>query len=125
MAQVEFLGRIIELQLGRGARRQLAQRSTPLIAEMELYFSCLVRKRVRFSETPRESPTVMAQPGLALCFSPVTTATCSVADNGDDVPLTAMPVKNPAAYLPHWLKIDFRQGQWHGEFGYRSGGRRR
>ncbi len=31
------------------AGRELARRSTPLIVELELYFSCLVKKFVHFS----------------------------------------------------------------------------
>ena len=34
--------------------------------------------------------------------------------------LTDFPIAKPEAYVPHWLRIDYRKGQWQGEFGYRS-----
>jgi len=33
-------------------------------------------------------------------------------------PLERMSQTKPAAFLPHWLKIDHRHGKWLGEFGY-------
>lgn len=47
---IEINGRTVAIELSRAAIKALAQRSTPLLAEMELYFSCLIRKVVRFHE---------------------------------------------------------------------------
>ena len=41
----------VEIKLTKAANRAIQQRTSPLFAEMELYFSCLVRKKVRFYET--------------------------------------------------------------------------
>lgn len=108
----------VELRVSAAARRRLADRSTPLLAELELYFSCLVRKRVRFRDLRKPEDSVSALRGLSVCFRPVTTAECRMVDAGDDVPTTAMPVVNPAAFVPHWLAIDYRRDGWVGEFGY-------
>ena len=47
---ITYLGKQIEIRMTPAAGRALAQRSVPLLAEMELLFSCLIRKRVLFSE---------------------------------------------------------------------------
>lgn len=44
-------GRSFRVTLSDAAQHALAQRATPLIAEMEFYFSCLIRLQVRFYET--------------------------------------------------------------------------
>ncbi|HKJ08100.1 MAG TPA: hypothetical protein VKA76_03335 [Gammaproteobacteria bacterium] len=118
MDTVLIHGKPVELRISAAARNRLADRPTPLLAEMELYFSCLVRKRVRFQDLDGRDGTVNALQGLNVCFRPVTTAECRMVDAGEEVPTTAMPVVNPAAFVPHWLTIDYRRGGWLGEFGY-------
>jgi hypothetical protein len=88
---------------------------------MELYFSCLVRKQVRFHEAADNLPgeSVAVNDRLRVRFRPVMTQSCHVDEiAGEAPPLTDFPVVNPAAFVPHWLRIDYRNGQWQGEFGY-------
>ena len=42
----------IQVQLTAGAERALAVHPAPLLVELELLFSCLIRKRVRFPIAP-------------------------------------------------------------------------
>jgi hypothetical protein len=86
---------------------------------MELYFSCLVRMKLRFHEHAASDDHVIAAENLAVRFRPVMTKTCHISDFEDEPPVTDFPIKNPAAFVPHWLRIDFRHGSWSGEFGYR------
>ena len=44
----------LEIRLTRAAQKALAVRDTPLVAEMELLFSCLLRKRVYFGESAEQ-----------------------------------------------------------------------
>jgi len=115
--QIEFHGRMLELTLTPAAANALAQRHTPLLAEMELYFSCLIRKAVRFYETETRD-CISVTDTLSLCFRPVMTRQCGTNYEGDEPPLTDFPITEAQRYVPHWLNIDFRHGQWHGEFGY-------
>ena len=115
--RIEFLGRTIELTISPAAEKALAQRQTPLLAEMELYFSCLIRKAVRFYETPSRDCTPVNDT-LSLCFRPVMTRHCGTDYEGDEPPLTDFPITQTERYIPHWLNIDYRNGQWLGEFGY-------
>ena len=119
--RVELLGRPIEVRLTAAALRALAARDRPLCAELELYFSCLIRKRVRFHDAaPGDSPALER---LFLRFRPVTTAQCRIDDHPDGPPLEVMPVAEPHRFVPDWLSIDHRRGRWSGEYGYlpRSG----
>lgn len=115
--EIAFQNRKIALSLSDAAEKALAQRAVPLLAEMELYFSCLIRKAVRFHEGNSADGTLVTE-NLALRFHPVMTKHCGLDYEGDEPPLTDFPITNGERYVPHWLKIDYRKGQWQGEFGY-------
>ena len=116
---VELDGRTVNCELSARATQALAARATPLVAEMELYFSCLIRKRVRFPDSPHaDAHRVRVSNQLTLCFRPVMTRACAVSEVEDKPELEAFPISHPEAFVPKWLKLDFRRGQWSGEFGY-------
>jgi hypothetical protein len=106
----------LEVRLTAAAQKALALRDTPLVAEMELLFSCLLRKRVHFGEAAEQSTPV--NPHLAVRFTPIMTRRCSVAEGGASPPSESFPLENPRPYVPNWLAIDYRRGQWVGDFGY-------
>ena len=115
--QIELLGKKVTVSLSHAAVSALSNRSKPLIAEMELYFSCLIRKKVRFREN-MEGDLINVTDQLAVRFRPVMTKTCGVDYEGDEPPLTDFPIKKPESFVPHWLKIDFKKNEWIGEFGF-------
>lgn len=117
--KIQMLHRAIDVSLTAAAEKALTQRATPLLAEMELYFSCLIRKAVRFHETDSDD-SIAINDKLRLRFRPVMTKHCGTDYEGDEPPLTDFPIAEAARYVPHWLKIDYKGGQWHGEFGYAS-----
>lgn len=97
-------GRPVEVRMTPSARRAAASLSSPLLVEMELYFSCLVRKRVLFRDL---DPTAELPAGtgriterLLLRFRPVVTQTCRIADVDEEVPLMDMPVQHPERFVP-------------------------
>jgi len=106
----------LEIRLTRAAQKALALRDTPLVAEMELLFSCLLRKRVHFGESAEQSTPVNDR--LAVRFRPIMTRRCSVAEGGAHPPSEGFPLENPRPYVPNWLAIDYRRGEWLGNFGY-------
>ena len=124
---VEMLGKQISVELSNKASQQLHKLETPLVIEMELYFSCLIRKQVRVYEELSD-PVVEKLEGpfssqfaemMHIAFRPVMTKACSVSScEGDSPPLSDFPIKNPHSYIPKWLKLDYRKGQWCGDFGY-------
>jgi hypothetical protein len=115
---IELMGRDVSVSLSDKANQELAKRSAPLFAEMELYFSCLIRKKVRFHDTSHGLATVQVSDKLNVAFHPVMTAACGKDYEGDEPPLTDFPIHNPESFVPHWLKIDYRNNQWQGEFGF-------
>lgn len=123
--KVRLHGREIRVELTRAAQRAAAGLTAPLVVEMELYFSCLVRKQVRIkpladTQLPNDDLVSLGGP-LLLGFRPVVAEQCRIADLGDEAPpLKTMPVTRPGAYIPHWLRLDFHKGEWRGEFGYQS-----
>ena len=117
---VTIEGKTVTVETSQSADRALLARKQPLLAEMELYFSCLIRKQVRFREAGENNNEIVVGDRLAVRFRPVMTAKCDINFEGDAPPLTDFPIVKPAAYIPHWLRIDFRGGEWKGEFGYNS-----
>ncbi len=120
---VEMLGKQIQVELSRNAKRQLSNRKAPLFVEMELYFSCLLRKEIRIRESLREKLNeefcVQLSDILHISFRPVMTRSCSVSScEGESPPLSDFPIEKPHSYVPKWLKLDFKKGEWCGDFGY-------
>ena len=106
---IEIQGKPVRIEISRAAGRELGRRQTPLEAEMELYFSCLVRKKVRFRDAGAATEGIPISDKLRVSFRPVMTAHCGTDYEGEEPP--------PALY-PQWLHIDYRAGKWVGEFGY-------
>lgn len=115
---IELNGKPLRVTLSKAAELQLADRQQPLQVEMELYFSCLIRKQVLFRDGPAEPETVMVSDRLAVRFHPVMSQGCSVDQHLDGPPVTDFPIVRQSRFSPRWLIIDWRDGQWHGDFGY-------
>lgn len=107
----------IEIHVSQTASAALAQRTMPLLVEMELLFSCLLRKKVRFYEEGATTDMAVSQ-GLAVSFRAIMTKSCSISSLDGQPPAEDFPIKKVHPFIPHWLSIDFRNGQWLGDFGY-------
>jgi hypothetical protein len=112
--------RPLKIDLSPAAKAALTKRNAPLYVQMELYFSCLLRLKVRFYETAPaiDAAWLRVNDKLSVSFRPVMTAQCNNDYQGEEPPLTDFPIAHDAPFTPRWLRIDFRQGQWQGEFGY-------
>ena len=127
MKQITMMGKSVKVEFSAKAERALMSRKSPLYIEMELYFSCLLRKQVRVYEGTRHKPEqhidgnflVKINDKLSIGFRPVMTKSCSVSScEGEKPPLSDFPIEKPQTYVPKWLKVDFRKGEWCGNFGY-------
>lgn len=100
------------------ANHALQIRSSPLIIEMQLYFSCVVKKRVLFHETS-ELEVTDVNSSMKIAFRPIQSAVCDPEEFAENYPLGRV-LDSPAAtkMIPSRLRIDFQQGQWEGEFCY-------
>lgn len=115
---VQLGRRRVRVRLSEAARRALDQREGVLYAQMELYFSCLLRFKLRFSDTPLDTHSAAVTDKLYLSFRPVMTAHCGRDFEGDEPPLTDFPIRNAEAFVPKSVSIDWRRGRWQGSFEY-------
>lgn len=114
---IQVHGKRVRVELTNAAEAALAKRRNILLAEMELYFSCFIRKRVRFTEATTPSADAGDHDRLRVSFRAVTTKHCRIDEVEGDPPQVAMPIVHLKPFIPSWLRIDYRRGQWRGEFG--------
>ena len=115
--QIKIKGKQVVVNLTKAAEKALSLRDKTLVAEMELYFSCLIRKQVRFKENLDGDLTHVSE-NLSVRFRPVMTKSCGIDYEGNEPPLEDFPIEKPEAFVPHWLKIDYKKNEWIGEFGF-------
>ncbi len=120
---VHIHGRALRVRVSEAAARLLAGRAGGTVAELELYFSCLVRKRVRFLPAgERDRAELPAGPaGLRVRLRPVAGRACGVEEAADGQPLEALPVVRPEAFVPRWLHVDAGPRGLVGSFGFTEG----
>lgn len=108
----------VRISITARADAELARRASPLRVEMELYFSCLIAKAVRFGEDAHGSHFEEVLPNLAIGFHAVQTQACHIDTlTTPRPPRTAFPITQPERFVPKWLNIDFKHGRWSGSFG--------
>jgi hypothetical protein len=113
---VEILGKKVLVECSAAADDRMQDLAEPLLVEMELYFSCLIRKAVRFGGDAQAANFTTAAPHLKIGFRPVMTKVCKVSDFEGAPPLEDFPIVKPEAFVPKRLTIDYRGGKWMGEF---------
>lgn len=108
----------VAVEWTKSAARELAKRTQPLVVELELYFSCLVKKFVHFHETPPDRKIIAVSDKLAVFYRPVTSTACSfeVADRLGRQPEIELDNPNVRKMAPKRVKIDFVRGNWQGNF---------
>jgi len=99
------------------AQQALTNRSYPLNIEMQLYFSCVVKKRVLFDDSARVG-TVSVNDWINIGFRSVQSAVCSPEEFASSYPEGQELHATSDKMTPSGLRFDFRRGQWQGEFGY-------
>jgi hypothetical protein len=115
-AIIEILGKPVQVEWSLAADKAMQGMEVPLLVEMELYFSCLIRKSVRFGHDAQAGNFIQAGPQLKVGFRSVMTRSCRVSDVEGEPPLEDFPVVRPEAFVPKRLRIDYSQGRWTGEF---------
>lgn len=117
-ATVWINDRPVQVEWTRAAARALAARTTPLVVELELYYSCLVKKFVHFHDAAPDRATVWADPRLQLFFRAVTSTACSMEKANElgrqpEIEITTEAVRKIA---PKTVHIDHVAGQWRGRY---------
>ena len=110
--------RDVEVNWTERAERALQDRRQPLIVELQLYFTCVVQKRVLFRQLA-EFDTVVVSNRLEIAFRPIASAVCDPREFALSHPAGKDLSNGVAArMIPRTVEIDYRQGNWEGQFGY-------
>ena len=102
------------------AAQALAERTTPMFVELELYFSCMVKMLVHFREDSRGKPAVPVTDKMQLYFRPVTSTACTfeVADQLGRQPERDIDSEVLRRLAPKRVSIDHVAGAWRGSFSF-------
>lgn len=100
------------------AQRELDRRTQPLYVEMELYFSCMVKKYIHFLDQPRNANPVHVGEKLAVYFRPVTSTECSMTLAADLGRQPEIELHNEAVsrMVPKRVFVDFKNTHWIGDY---------
>ena len=133
--QLTFHDKPVAISLSRNATSQSEKLGAVLLIEMQVYFSCLLGKRLAFysSEAMHNTWVVDKQQfesmladsqkladNIYVRFNTVMTRSCPVSDYAGPPPVTDFAIKNQKPYVPDWLTIDFTKGEWTGEYGWQA-----
>jgi hypothetical protein len=110
--------RNVEVRWTDRAEKILQLGSQPLIVELQLYFSCVVKKRVMFHQQAAFNTTVVND-RLEIAFQPVASAACDPQEFAASFPAGKNLAQGMAARMvPRIVEIDYRRGNWEGQFHY-------
>lgn len=116
--QISLNGRTVAVEISAAALVELRRRSAPLYVELELYFSCLVKKFVHFRDDARGRATVAVDDKLLLYFRPVTSTACTfeVAERLGRQPEMDIDCDALHHVAPKRVRIDFACSKWKGSY---------
>lgn len=111
-------GKPVAVEWTARAQRALESRPAPLMVELELYFSCLVKKFVHFREHPGSHTVAPVNDRLSLYFRPVMSTACSIetAERLGRQPETEITTASVRKIAPKRVWLDYRHGSWVGKF---------
>ncbi len=116
LAKVQLLGHPLHITATSRAARALAQRQQPLQVEMQLYFSCVVKKRVLFHEAGERTGESVSDK-LTVDFRSVEALACDPVAFAANYPERRQLTSVAARKMhPSQLYLDYRKGKWYGDF---------
>jgi hypothetical protein len=110
-------GKPVQVELSDAAETELRKRTTPLYAEAQLIFGCMIAKRVWFRDEAVEHAVFVA-PNFRVWFRPVRYAkSCSFDDIDSGAEASDYPmVADLKRFVPDALTVNYRAGKWIGDF---------
>ena len=117
---VQILGRSLKVQYSKAALKQQSQLQHAVYIEMELHFGCLVKKHVNQKAQANPNASVPLNEVMFLSFRPILTHVCapSSVNIHEDESIKIFEVERPERFVPDWVLIDYKGGEWTGDFGY-------
>lgn len=114
---VNLRGHPLAVRWTERAHRALGRRRSPLMVEMQLYFSCVIKKRVLFHDQPDVNATPVNDK-LVVVFRPVESTSCDPIEFARHYPVRREFDSRAARKMhPRWLTFDYTNGSFFGEFG--------
>lgn len=119
-AHISMNGRTVRVEWTAAAAAALAERTLPLYVELELYFSCLVKKFVHFRADARGKTPVAVTDKLYLYFRPVTSTACTFETAERLGRQPEMDIESPALQhvAPKRVFIDYVADDWRGSYDF-------
>lgn len=115
---IDIRGKKMAIMYSKRAEKALQQRNNPLIAELQLYFTCVVQKRVNFHEQS-SLDTITANPKLKIAYHTVQSSECEPVEFAEKHPVKQeLNSKGANAMRPSLFQIDYKNGQWIGDFSF-------
>ena len=131
--QLTFHEKLMSVKLSEHAVRQDQKLDHALLIEIQIYFSCLLGKRLAFYTdtevngawqldknlfTSMIDDAEQLTDNIYVRFNTVMTKACPVSDYIGPPPVTDFTISNQKPYVPSWLAIDFKKNEWSGEYGW-------
>lgn len=120
--QVQFGDKSLRLSLSSRAFEALNRKhqQAHIDIELELYFSCLIRKRVNIREQAQTDAVINTDVNehMSISFRPVMTKVCKASDVVGEPDIESLPIINPVRFTPNWVSLDYKNEQWTGDFGF-------
>ena len=116
-------GKEVSVSISEAARNHLREVSAPLLFDIELYFSCLIKKVCHFSAMENNENASRVTEGLYLRFRATMTSQCSIGECASKRQAD-FPIVRQAPYIPNWLTLDVAGNHWQGDFVYATAGER-
>ena len=113
---IQYAGKPLSVFLTKRAYTALQTRTHPLMVEMQLYFSCVIKKRVLFHDE-LSAGAVAVNPSLYISSRAVQSDRCDPDEFANHYP-TRQELNSPAAQKmrPSELRLDYEKGEWLAEF---------
>jgi len=113
---INLRGKNLDIVYSNRAKKALAQREHARIAELQLYFTCVVQKHVVFHEKTNLK-TITVSPNLEIAYHTVQSNACDPVEFAEKHPVKKELNSGAAQHMrPSLLKIDYINKQWIGEF---------
>lgn len=115
---IDIRGKTMAIMYSMRAEKALENREQSLIAELQLYFTCVVQKRVLFHEHT-DLETIAANPNLKIAYHTVQSNNCDPVEFAEKHPVKKdLNSKAANAMRPSLFKIDYKNGEWIGDFSF-------
>jgi len=113
---VQLANNTLVVEWTKRAERALSERAGPLYVDMQLYFSCVVQKRVLFHDST-DHDVMAVNDHLSVMFRPVEAQSCDPQSFADNHPVRRELFSRSATRMrPRVLQIDYSDGDWSGNF---------